>query len=551
MLDKDDVETAGSVKLDILSLPILAVVKDAERDIQRSDANFQYDTIPREDQATYRMLWSGANMGAFQLGSPAQAALATQLHPSDFEHTVAAIALIRPGPIKARAVKKYVAARNGYSRIEYLHPALEPILGRTYGVCCFQEQVSYIIAAMLNINDAQAEVWRKQLAKHARFGTMGQARQSFVKRACYVHRDLSLENAHKIMDELEGWGSLGFTESHSASFALTAQKTAYMICHRPIQYYSALMSSDTPCGFYAPQSIAAEARRRGAQILPLSINESALACTTDDQAISIRIGFCLLSGIRNEDVDAILAQRESGAYRSLLDFCVRVPLRRDLLESLILCGAFDDLHDYNRRGLIWRLNETIAKAQAIRADTTSSSQQRLELRMVGADATPIAWEIEDFSDWDKLLWEWRIISVTTSCHPFAHLRQSLAARGIITAHEAMQLKTGYRATVAGLNIRPHRPPNKAGGRFLFTTIEDESAYMQTAFYNDAIENNMATILLSPAVIVRGKMVRKGYGCSMEVEKAWPLSIKDFRPAESVESRQELVEVARTGARSYR
>ncbi|BDI33983.1 DNA-directed DNA polymerase [Capsulimonas corticalis] len=550
MLDKDDVETMGSVKLDILSLPILSVVKDSEHDIQRSDADFSYDNIPREDQATYRMLWSGNNCGAFQLGSPAQAALATQLHPRDFEDLVRSCALIRPGPIKARAVKKYIAARNGYSRIEYLHPSLKPILGRTYGVCCFQEQVSYIISAMLNINDAQADTWRKQLAKHARFGTMGQARASFVKRSCQVHRDLSVENSNKIMDELEGWASLGFVEGHSASFALTAQKTAYMICHNPIQYYAALMSNQ-PCGFYDPQSIAAEARRRGGQILPLDINVSELACTTDDEATSIRIGYCLVSGIRNEDVEAILAERANGEYRSLLDFCVRLPLRRDLLESLILCGAFDALHDFNRRGLIWRLNETLAKAQAIRADTVSSSQKRLDIHLIGANATPIAWEIEDFSDWDKLLWEWRIVSVTTSCHPFAHLRQSLAARGIITAHEAMQLKTGFRATVAGLNIRPHRPPSKSGGRHLFCTIEDESAYMQSAFYGTNIDDNMATILLSPAVIVRGRMIRKGYGCSMEVERAWPLSIRDFRPAESVESRQELVEVARSGARSYR
>ncbi|BDI32598.1 DNA-directed DNA polymerase [Capsulimonas corticalis] len=527
MLDKDDVEDMGAVKLDILSLPILGVVGDAARDIQRSEREFNYDLIPKNDLATYRMLWTGSNMGAFQLGSPAQAALATQLHPADFEHLVASIGLIRPGPIKSRAVKKYIAYRNGYARIEYLHPALQPILERTYGVCCFQEQVSYIIAVMLGVNDAQAEVWRKRLTKHARAGTMREARTEFVLRSRQIHHDLSLDNANFIMDELEGWSSLGFVEGHSASFALTGQKTAYMICHHPIQYYAALLSNQ-PCGFYAPQSVASEARRRGAQILQLDINDSALACTTDEAVTAIRLGFCLVSGMREADIAAILAARDHGVFRSLLDFCARVPLRRDLLESLLLCGAFDALHEH-RRGLLWRLDETLAKAQSIRASAQQSAQQRLDIRMVGADATPIAWDIEDFSDWEKLLWEWRVVSVTTSCHPMAHLRPALAAHSIVTAHEAMQLKTGMKATVAGLNIRPHRPPAKSGGRHLFCTIEDESAYLQAAFYGNAIENNMATILLSPAIIVRGRMVRKGLGCSIEVEQAWPLSVQEFQP----------------------
>ncbi|MDR3710767.1 MAG: DNA polymerase III subunit alpha [Capsulimonadaceae bacterium] len=522
MLDKDDVEEAGAVKLDILSLPILSVVGDAANNIRESDPDFDYDAIPREDKNVYRMLWTGANMGLFQLGSPAQANLATMLHPRDFEDLVASIGLIRPGPIKARAVQKYVSARNGYRRIEYPHPALVPILERTYGVVCFQEQVTLIIGAMMGMSDAEAEVWRKRLAKHARAGTMAQARDEFVARACRRHRDLSPKTAHLMMDELEGWSSLGFVEGHSASFALTGQKSAHLAYYHPAEYYAAILSNQ-PCGFYPPQSIGAEARRRGIPLRPVDINESvvaSVACDDEYGGQSIRLGFSLVAGMREPDMRTLLDTRAERPFRSLLDFCLRVTIPRDAIENLILCGAFDQLHEH-RRGLLWRLNETLAKAGALRAEQANTGR-RLDLRFVGEQDTPVAWEIADLSDWEKMMGEWRVTGVTSSCHPFAHLRSALERQGIITAYEAMQRKAGAQVRVAGLNIRPHRPPAKSGGRHLFTTIEDESAYLQVAFYNAAIETNMATILLSPIVVLTGTIRRRGMGASLEARTAAPL-----------------------------
>ena len=310
MLDKDDVEEAGAVKLDILSLPILSVVRDTARDIQKSDPDFDYEAIPREDRGVYQMLWSGQNMGLFQLGSPAQAALATQLHPRDFEDLVASIGLIRPGPIKAHAVKKYVAARNGYNRIEYLHPSLIPILERTYGVVCFQEQVSYIISAMMGLSDADGEVWRKKLAKHARFGTMDKARAEFVGRACSLHANLPPRNAHQIMDELEGWSSLGFVEGHSASFALTGQKTADLMRYHPAEYYAALMSNQ-PCVILPPpQSL--RHRKRGVAGCGLAPSISTTAIRAVSRQLAKTERRCVwawysCSGPRDQDIEAILA----------------------------------------------------------------------------------------------------------------------------------------------------------------------------------------------------------------------------------------------------
>ncbi|HEY3332352.1 MAG TPA: DNA polymerase III subunit alpha [Capsulimonadaceae bacterium] len=568
MLDKDDVEEAGAVKLDILSLPILSAVGDATRTIQQRDPSFEYEAIPREDQGVYDMLKTGRNMGLFQLGSPAQAALATQLHPRDFEDLVAAIGLIRPGPIKAKSVRKYVVSRNGWAPIEYLHPALIPILDRTYGVVCFQEQVSHIIAAMMGLSDADADVWRKRLTKHARFGTMDKARAEFVERARQRHRNLPLSNAHRIMDELQGWSGLGFVEGHSASFALTGQKTAYLARYHPAAYYAALMSNQ-PCGFYPPQSLAAEARRQGIPIRPVDVNESAESCTVGDEegSDSIRVGYCLVNGMRDEEIESVLAARRDAPFRSLLDFCRRVTLTRSSLESLILIGAFDNLHEH-RRGLMWRLDETLAKAAAQRregggalaarasyADGATLNggsiggfaagggqagvlvrQGRLDVRFRGEEETPVAWEIEDMSDWQKLMWEWRITSVTSSCHPFAHVREWLTMEGVVSAHDAMQLPHGTRVAVAGLNIRPHRPPAKEGGRHLFTTLEDETDYLQVSFGN-SVEDCIATVLLSPVVLLRGTIRRRREIASyLLADDAEPLTL----PPQALTSARELL-----------
>jgi len=236
------------------------------------------------------------------------------------------------------------------------------------------------------------------------------------------------------------------------------------------------------------------------------------------------------------DIDAILAAREAGHFRSLLDFVVRVLLRRDLVERLILAGAFDGLHEHTR-GLLWRLNETFSKALALRNDRHATGLPGLHIP--GSEHTPTAWNIRDFSTWDKLVWEWRITGVTTTCHPFAYLRRTLSTRGIVSCYQAMQQEVGAVVTVAGLNLRPHRPPSKQGGRHLFTTLEDETAVCQAAFYGRSIERCLAAVVLSPVIITRGVVKRVRLGASLEVQEAWPLRIADFIERASPENAETL------------
>ncbi len=262
--------------------------------------------------------------------------------------------------------------------------------------------------------------------------------------------------------------------------------------------------------------------------IPLTISG---VSTRQSTHTAIRLGLRLVDSLGEEDIAAIEAARAERPFESLLDFCIRVPLHRDKVENLILCGAFDSLHEH-RRGLLWRLDETLAIANTYRGWDGKLTIDNCQLSIVNSAAvphlaTPINWDMEDFSPWDKFLWTWRITGVCGECHIFAYLREELKRNGIISAYEAMRQKKGKRVKVAGLNIRPHRPRTVSGNPVLFSIVEDETEMLQISVFGEAIWETTTVFLTSPAVLVEGVIERRGSGASLMVEKAQPLRMQDF------------------------
>ncbi len=540
-LDKDDAETLGAIKFDVLSLRMLSAVGDAERDIVRTAPDWRYDRIPFDDPATYRMVRAGKAVGAFQFESAAQLALACTLQPEHFEDLVASVALIRPGPIQGHVVSRFVTCRNGWMRADLLHPCLRETLSKTYGCIVFQEQVNDVVAAMTGCSDAEADRFRKSITQHTRHGTMEQLRDEFVRKSCSYRRDFDEERALALWSQIQGWAGYGFTEGHAASFALLGYRTAYLSVHHPAEFYSGEMNHQ-PMGYYASNSLAAEARRRGVQIRPVDVNQSPDKCYAEAPD-AIRLGLRLVSGLREEDIQRIEAARAESPFRSLLDFCSRVVLPVHCVENLILAGAFDSLHEH-RRGLLWRLGETLALAHSYRAEAEASEQTVLYLGSASTLETPVAWDVDDFSPWDKYLWTWRLTGVSADCHVFAWMRERLGRKGIMTAYDAQRQKHGARVTVAGLNIRPHRPHTVSGNPVLFTSIEDETEMLQAVALGEVIWETTSIFLTSAAVLARGVIERKGRGVMLRLEKARPLRLTDFI------SQGEELRVAPPSARTY-
>ncbi len=531
-LDKDDAEELGAIKFDVLSLRTLSAIGDAEIDIRKTDMVregaeagrfFSYDRIPMSDPLTYKMFRSGSAVGTFQFESAAQMALAVVLQPEHFEDMVASVALIRPGPIRGHIVQRFTACRNGWMRSDLLHPALAEPLNKTYGCIVFQEQVNDVVRIMTACTDTQADRFRKSLTRRDKLGKMDEARMEFVQNSMQTFSDLTEERANLIFDQIDGWSGYGFTEGHAASFSLTGYRSGFLSVHHPAEYFAGLMNHQ-PMGYYTANTLAGEARRRGVDIRPVDINRSEDKCFAEEPD-AIRLGLRLISELAEEDITTILQARAEGPFTSLLDFCVRVLIRRDRLENLILSGAFDRLHEA-RRGLIWRLPETIALAHNYRINISGKGQSAIQWSHQGIE-TPIAWDINEFTPWDRFLWEWRLTGVCADCHVFAYLREKLNKWNIRTAEEGRNARHGERITVAGLNVRPHRPPTRNGKGCLYTILEDETGMLQATCAGEAIDTCTPVLITAPAVFVRGRIQRRGVGVSFYVEKVKPLRISDL------------------------
>ncbi|SMB97119.1 error-prone DNA polymerase [Thermanaeromonas toyohensis ToBE] len=472
--DRNDVEELGLVKLDLLSLKALSVLEEAAGGISRVNPGFRYEGIPLDDAETYRLLNNAQTVGVFQLESPAQRALQARLKAENIEDVVASLALIRPGPIKGNMVEPFIARRRGLEPISYLHPSLKPILEKTYGVVLFQEQVIAIASEVAGFTPGEADRLRR-LMTHARsLREMREIGEEFVRRA--VAKGIDEKTARDIFSCLEGYASYGFCEAHAAAFATTAYWTAYLSAHYPAYFFAALLNCQ-PMGYYSPATLANEARTRGIKFLPVDVNASTDRFTVEGGA-AIRIPLSRVKGMRQNTLARILEARRKGPFCSLRDFYVRTQTERDTLENLILCGAFDPLHP-NRKALLAWVPEVVS---------ASPIQPALEL------GPPTG--IKDFTAAEKCLLEYEILGMSADAHFMSFFRDKLAKEGYLTADQAKKLPDGRCAKVAGLPVRPHRPPTRSGKIVVFFSLEDETGLLDVTVFED-VYNKYGQFLFGP------------------------------------------------------
>jgi error-prone DNA polymerase len=504
--DREYVEDLGLVKLDLLALRTLGVVEDAVRSIGRLDPDFSYERIPVDDRDTYRMLNQGHTVGVFQLESPAQRALQGRLGAADLEDIVASLALIRPGPIKGNMVEPFIARRAGDEPVTYLHPRLEPILRKTYGVVLFQEQVIEIAIAVAGFSPGEADRLRRVMT-HARSSReMEEIGALFQSRA--VACGVEAATARAIFDCVAGYASYGFCEAHAAAFATTAYKTAYLARHHPAEFYAAVLSRQ-PMGYYPPDTIGREARRRGVPLLPLDINASGREFQV--QAIGdgkgIRVALSRVKGMGPTPLTAILDARAAGSFRSLADFGRRVGGERDLLRDLVLAGAFDSLHP-NRRQLAWELGKLAESGLFPEVPTAA---------------------IPDYREVDKYFLEQSILGIGVRHHLLDFFRPALRRAGYLTTLEVQRLPSGCSARTAGLPLCPHRPPTRSGRTTVFLTLEDEQGLLDVTIFEQTYRQYGALLFGGGELLgFEGRVERRGRG-NVACLVAWKVLDLTSRP----------------------
>ncbi|HKY87204.1 MAG TPA: error-prone DNA polymerase, partial [Pseudorhodoplanes sp.] len=374
--EKDDLESLGLLKVDVLALGMLTCLRKGF-DLLRSHYNVHRDlSIQDEDEETYKMIRRADTIGVFQIESRAQMSMLPRLKPAKFYDLVIEVAIVRPGPIQGKMVHPYLKRRENPALVTYPAPRggnpdeLREVLGKTLGVPLFQEQAMRIAIVAAGFEPGQADRFRRAMATFKRVGTIHSFERKFVEGM--VARGYERDFAQRCFDQIKGFGDYGFPESHAASFANLVYASAWMKCRYPDVFAAALLNAQ-PMGFYACAQIVRDAAEHGVEMRPPDINASNWDCTLEEGADArhrlharhaemkaavqssraLRLGFRQISGFPEEDGKRIEASRGAG-FDSIRDLWLRTGLKPAALERLAAADAFRSL-GLDRRDALWAI----------------------------------------------------------------------------------------------------------------------------------------------------------------------------------------------------
>ncbi|NLF03245.1 MAG: error-prone DNA polymerase [Anaerolineales bacterium] len=461
--DKDNVEDAGLIKLDLLSLRTLSAIDECLDLIQTHyGKKVDLDALPLDDPAVYDVLQRADTVGAFQVESRAQQQALVQMKPREFNDLVIEVALIRPGPLQGGMVHPFFRRRQGLEPVTHLHPLLAPILAETLGIIVFQEQVIRVAMAMGQFSAGEADLLRRAMSRHRAEAEMARFRERFVAGA--VAQGVDEAAADGIFDKLAGFASYGFCKSHAAAFAKTAYDTLWLRAHYTAAYYCGVLNNE-PMGFYAPRVIVSDARRHGVGVRPVHVNRSEATCALEAEnagGMAIRLGFQYVDGLGEAGAERLVASRPTAGYAGLDDLCRRTRLPRRLVEQLILAGGLDGWPaaslPRDRRSLIWELGRLRYQEEAL----------PLPLAPDGVALEPMTYA-------EELLAEYGSTGVAAQGHLMELYRDRLTQARIGTSQTLARAQNGERVRVAGFVAVRQQPPTAKG--FAFFTLEDEWGLM--------------------------------------------------------------------------
>ena len=412
--DKDDIDTLGILKVDVLALGMLSCIRKAFDLIRRHhQTEYTLATLPPEDPRVYDMLCKADSLGVFQVESRAQMNFLPRMKPRCFYDLVIETAIIRPGPIQGDMVHPYLRRRNGEEEVSFPSDELGRVLGKTLGVPLFQEQAMQIAIVGAGFTPEEADRLRRSLATFKKHGNVSEFRTRFLKG---MHDNgYDREFAERCFSQIEGFGSYGFPESHAASFALLVYASSWLKCHHPGIFACALLNSQ-PMGFYAPAQIVRDAREHGVEVRPPDINASTWDCTMEPDGkggLALRLGFRQIKSMREEEATWIAAARGNG-YLSVEDVWRRAGVEPRLLRVLAEADVFASLR-LSRRDALWA-------AAAIGA---AKPLPLFAGDMDGEGIVEPAAHLPEMTEGEHVVEDFVAMRLTLRAHPMAFLRHRL------------------------------------------------------------------------------------------------------------------------------
>ena len=411
--DKDDIDTLGILKVDVLALGMLTCIRKA-LDLLAAHTGQRHTlaTLPAEDPAVYEMLCRADSLGVFQVESRAQMNFLPRMRPRTFYDLVIEVAIVRPGPIQGDMVHPYLRRRNREEAVAFPSDALGKVLGKTLGVPLFQEQAMQIAIIGAGFTPEEADRLRRSLATFKNVGTIHTFRERFLEGMAKNGYDAAF--AERCFSQIEGFGSYGFPESHAASFAFLVYASAWLKCHHPAIFACALLNSQ-PMGFYAPAQIVRDARAHGVAVRPVCVNASYWdnALEPDGRGgLALRLGFRQIKGMRQDEADWIPAARGNG-YRDVTAVWRRAGTPPRLLAKLAEADAFAAL-GLDRRTALWQ-------AAALGGDRPLPLFDGIEEE----DARPVP--LPPMTLGEEIVADYTALRLTLRAHPMALLRPRLDA----------------------------------------------------------------------------------------------------------------------------
>lgn len=485
--DKDDLDAVGLLKVDILALGMLSAIRrcfDLLRRHRHRDLTLA--GIPKEDPATYAMISRADTIGVFQIESRAQMSMLPRLRPKDFYDLVIEVAIVRPGPIQGGMVHPYLRRRNKEEETTYPSPELEVVLERTLGIPLFQEQVMQIAIVAADYSPGEADQLRRSMAAWKRHGGLEPHQERL--RSGMVKNGYTEAFAAQIFEQIKGFGSYGFPESHAASFALLTYASCWLKCHEPAAFACALINS-WPMGFYSPDQVLQDARRHHLQIRPVDVSASDWDCSLEPiegQQPAIRMGLRMVSGFREEDARRIETARQGGDFFDIADLGERARLDTRAQELLADAGALRSLagHRYQAR---WEV-AGVQRQMGLFAGVPSPEESVVALPQptVGED----------------LQADYASVGTTLGPHPLALLRDELRTRRCRSSRELLTVEHGRHVSIAGLVTGRQRPGTASG--VTFVTLEDEFGNINVVVWRDLAERQRQVLVASQLLKVDGR-----------------------------------------------
>ena len=503
--NKDDIETLGFMKVDVLGLGMLGCLRRAfdlfaEHRESKPGAPTELAAIPAEDGPTYAMIRRADTLGVFQIESRAQMAMLPRMKPKTFYDLVIEVAVVRPGPIQGDMVHPYLRRREGREPVSYPTEALRRVLEKTLGVPLFQEQAMQVAIVAAGFTPSEADGLRRAMATFKFTAGVSKFRDKLI--AGMVGNGYEPAFAERTFKQLEGFGSYGFPESHAASFALLAYASSWLKCHHPDVFCCALLNAQ-PMGFYAPAQLVRDALDHGVPVRPVCANASAWDCTLEPAGgrwLAVRQGLRMARGLSQTDGARLVAARPAHGYVSLEEVWRRAGLAVGSLRRLAAADAFRGL-GLDRRAALWAIRGLAERPlDLFAAADARDGQLRPELSEPAVALAPMPAGRAVTEDY-------RATGLSLRGHPLAFLRGDLDGRGYQPCRVLDTARHGRGVQLAGLVLMRQKPGSAKGTMFI--TLEDETGIANLIVRPEGFERYRRLILTAGLMGVQGRVQRQG------------------------------------------